>query len=309
MLLPNLNLYRSQKTAAGLRLPLPVVNIDSAGLLEKLPAPAAGKTGWPWTEETSPSIHSNHRNWPKVTIVTPSYNQGQFIEQTIRSVLLQNYPNLEYIIIDGGSTDNTKQVLEKYAPFISYLQSEKDSGQSQAINMGFSIASGEYYAWLNSDDYYLKDTLHTVVSKFLSAKVNFIYGYGYNYHIKQQRFELLRVLPLFDYFLRIPSLIQPSCFWAASINQPVWEQLQCSLDYELWLRIVKGQSRLLIKKPLSVAHVHDDAKTHNPKMKAAAEADHQLICAEEVHGVVHNWNRIVFWRRLFQYLYAKTGNY
>ncbi|TSD67925.1 glycosyltransferase [Inquilinus sp. KBS0705] len=247
-------------------------------------------------------------NWPKLTIVTPSYNQGAFLEQTIRSVLLQNYPNLEYIIIDGGSTDNTTQILKQYAPWISYKQSQKDEGQGQAINMGFSLASGDYYAWINSDDYYLPGVFQTVISSFVKTKANFIYGYGYNYHLKQQRLELVTTLPLYDYFLRIPSLIQPACFWSASIHQPIWEQLQCSLDYELWLRIVKGNSRKLIKQPLAVANVHDDAKTYDPKMKAAWEADHQLICAADAHGDVPNWNKMIFWKKILSALYKISGS-
>ena len=296
--LPDLNLYKNAFLKKGVTLPLQVVGFEKNGLLDSLPKPEEENTGWPWTEEVAPARYDTNVNWPKISIVTPSYNQGQFIEQTIRSVLLQNYPNLEYIIIDGGSTDNTAGVLEKYGKWISYRQSEKDNGQSHAINTGFSIASGDYYAWVNSDDYYLPGALLDVAIAFINKKVDFIYGYAYNYITSQKKFELIKVPPFTDYFMRFPSLAQPSCFWSAAIHQPIWEELQCSLDYELWLRLVKGRSRLLIKKPLSVANVHDEAKTSNPKMKAAWHADHLLICSADAHGPVNDWNTRVLLNRV-----------
>ena len=90
--------------------------------------------------------------FPKITIITPSYNQGQFIEETILSVINQGYPNLEYIIMDGGSTDNTVEVIKKYSDHINYWVSEKDKGQSNAINKGLHRATGDIINWLNSDD-------------------------------------------------------------------------------------------------------------------------------------------------------------
>ncbi|RYG12731.1 MAG: glycosyltransferase [Chitinophagaceae bacterium] len=105
-------------------------------------------------------------SWPKITIVTPSYNQGKFLEQTIRSVLLQNYPNLEYIIIDGGSDDETSEILEKYSHWISYSQQEKDGGQGNAINIGFSMGSGFINSWINSDDYLADGSLFKVAELF-----------------------------------------------------------------------------------------------------------------------------------------------
>jgi glycosyltransferase involved in cell wall biosynthesis len=300
--LPDLQKYKARFVDKGLHYPLPVVKTPAAGLLKTLPPPPADKTGWPWTVETAPALYADNAAWPKLTIVTPSYNQDKFIEETIRSVLLQNYPNLEYIVMDGGSTDNTKRVLEKYSPWISYWQSKKDNGQSHAINMGFSLADGEYLAWINSDDYYLQSVFHAVVNRFLQSKAAFVYGYGYNKSAGED-LELVKMLPLLDYFIKIPSLIQPSCFWKSTIHQPIWEELHCALDYELWLRMVKGARKSLISEPLSVTNIHDDAKTHDPKMAMKWQEDHLKIWAEDAHGSVPEWKRITFLHRLRKKVY------
>jgi len=107
--------------------------------------------------------------WPGVSIVTPSYNQGRFIEETIRSVLLQGYPDLEYIIIDNSSVDNSVEIIRKYEKWLTYWVSEPDKAQSQAINKGFEKATSEIYAWLNSDDYLLKDALKNVAHAYRAS--------------------------------------------------------------------------------------------------------------------------------------------
>ena len=104
--------------------------------------------------------------YPKITVVTPSYNQGQFIEATIKSVIGQQYPNLEYIVCDGGSTDETVEILKKYADKITWWCSEKDKGQSDAINKGMHRATGDIVCWINSDDVLLPGTLLTVAKFF-----------------------------------------------------------------------------------------------------------------------------------------------
>lgn len=147
--------------------------------LEDLPVPPQGKKGWPWTEQTnfSSDILSNTSDWPRISIVTPSYNQGQFIEETIRSVLLQGYPNLEYIIIDGGSTDNTLEIINKYEKYISYWVSEPDDGQADAINKGFSIVTGNLVGWQNSDDFYYPNAFtHVVNAANIYPEYDVFYG-------------------------------------------------------------------------------------------------------------------------------------
>src|SRR5262249_40996045 len=127
--------------------------------------PPEGKTGWPWT---LPAKKFRERQssapWPRITVITPSYNQAQFIEETIRSVLLQGYPNLEYMIIDGGSDSSTIKVIEKYSKWLDYFVSEPDRGQSDAINRGLSRSTGDLLVWINSDDVLLPGSFEAVAT-------------------------------------------------------------------------------------------------------------------------------------------------
>ena len=129
-------------------------------MIDQLPAPPKGKKGWPWTVQTDlpKETMPNGEPWPRISLVTPSYNQGRYIEETIRSVLLQNYPNLEYVIIDGGSTDETLAILQKYEHWLTYWASEPDHGQSHAINKGFQRCTGTILNWLCSDDILLEES-------------------------------------------------------------------------------------------------------------------------------------------------------
>lgn len=117
---------------------------------------------------------------PIISVITPSYNQGQYLEQTIDSVLSQNYPKLEYIIIDGGSTDNSVAIIKKYEKYLTFWQSKPDKGQSDAINVGLKMASGQISSWLNSDDYYLSGCLNNVSHSYQkNNKASFYYGNGF----------------------------------------------------------------------------------------------------------------------------------
>lgn len=146
--------------------------------LHELPDPPSGEVGWPWTKQRDPfpATQPNGKSWPKISVVTPSYNQGEFIEETIRSVLLQGYPNLEYIVVDGGSTDETVDILEKYDPWIDDWVSEPDNGQAHAINKGLRNATGDIHAWLNSDDLYVPGALRDAANAFVATDCDALSG-------------------------------------------------------------------------------------------------------------------------------------
>ena len=132
--------------------------------LSESPPLSPGKTGWPWAEKNLqlPDTMPGGSPWPRISIVTPSCNQGRFLEETIRSVLLQGYPNLEYVIIDGGSSDGSVDIIRKYESQLAYWDSRPDSGMYYAINEGFAHSTGDIMAWLNSDDMYTPWSLRVV---------------------------------------------------------------------------------------------------------------------------------------------------
>jgi hypothetical protein len=134
--------------------------------LQDLPPPPPGRIGWPWTEASAslPVTMPDGGAWPRISVVTPSFNQARFLEATLRSILLQGYPNLEYFVFDGGSTDNTVEIIKKYSPWIDFWVSEPDRGQSAAINRGLRMGTGSHATWINSDDMLCKDALSNHVS-------------------------------------------------------------------------------------------------------------------------------------------------
>ncbi len=240
--------------------------------LADLPSPPSNQTGWMWTEESPqlPDTMPDGFLWPQVTIVTPSYNQGQFLEATIRSVLLQGYPNLEYIIIDGGSSDNSVEIIRKYEPWLAYWVSEEDRGQANAINKGFARATGSIYAYLNSDDFYEPSVLHTCARVFrgghqwIFGRVRYFQeglGCWPVYHLKGKNSA--------DWFVTCP-VSQPGCFWAAELHSEMGqfrEDLNYFFDYEFWLRFrfIKKIKPLFIDQQIAIYRVHPQSKTvaHN----------------------------------------------
>lgn len=146
--------------------------------IEDLPPPPDGRTGWPWTEagEALPPTLPDGSPWPRITVVTPSYQQAEFLEETLRSVILQGYPDLEYFVVDGGSTDGSVEIIERYAPWITRWVSEADDGQSDAINKGFRWATGSILGWLNSDDTYYPGTLAGVARAMARSGADIVLG-------------------------------------------------------------------------------------------------------------------------------------
>ncbi|MEI6294028.1 MAG: glycosyltransferase family 2 protein, partial [Methanomicrobiales archaeon] len=202
---------------------------------------------------------------PKISIVTPSFNQGTFLEQTILSVLNQKYPNLEYIIMDGGSTDNSVDIIRKYEDKIAFWESKPDSGQADAIYRGFDLASGDIIGWINSDDYYLDGALHIVANNFKKyPKIDWLAGNGII--VDEQGFELLKCYETnisFDRLYYHDSLyLQPSIFISrnAFFECGGFEKtLEFCFDYDLYLNLSSRSNPLQISDFLSAARYHTNA--------------------------------------------------
>ncbi len=279
--LPELDKYRREFISTGVKLPLPTVPFYQTGLLRELPPPPPEKTGWPWTVETPPAIYNmrpNGQPYPKISVITPSYNQGQFIEETIRSVLLQNYPNLEFIVIDGGSDDQTKEILEKYSSWLSFWQSERDRGQGHAINLCFSLANGDYYGWINSDDFYLPSCFYKVSNAFLLSNKDFVYGDALEMNQITGAINYWQGYFILDRHLTIGGIIAShSAFWKATIHAPIWEKINCAIDYELWLRMISGKSKHHLKHPLGVCRIQENSKSYSDLYKEKWTEDYKKI--------------------------------
>jgi glycosyltransferase involved in cell wall biosynthesis len=222
--------------------------------LAELPAPPAGAEGWPWTTATSP-VAGDPEGWPRITVVTPSYNQGEFIEETIRSVLLQGYPNLELMVMDGGSRDATLSVLERYEPWLTQWVSEPDRGQTHAINKGLFRATGEVFTYLNSDDLLAPGALVEVAEAFrLRPETDVVYGRcmyvdeeGNELFVQRGRITgFLDYLRIWEGFRRGEYLTQPEVFCRTRILMEVEgfrEELHSVMDYEMWLRLLARGAR------------------------------------------------------------------
>jgi glycosyltransferase involved in cell wall biosynthesis len=303
--LPNLNDYKQEFIKGGVTLPLPTVPFSETGLLSELPPPPLGKTGWPWTVETKPfsAMLPDGSSYPKLSIVMPSYNQGQFIEETIRSVLLQNYPHLEFIVCDGGSSDETQAILEKYSPWLSFWQCKQDRGQGHAINLGFSLASGDYFGWVNSDDFYLPNCFEMIAVRFLKKQSSFIYGDSINLYEETKQLKYFPAFLVLDRYLRFGGIIAShAAFWKSTIHQPIWEELSCAVDAELWLRLLPGKSRSHLALPLGVFRLHPTTKTSNERYRQLWKEDY----TEKIwkaYRPAHFWKLRCYEFRLVQKIY------
>jgi glycosyltransferase involved in cell wall biosynthesis len=208
------------------------------------------------------------KNYPKISIITPSFNQGHFIEETILSVFNQNYPNLEYIIIDGGSTDETINIIRKYEHKINYWISEPDEGQSHAINKGFKRATGEIISWLNSDDILEENGLASILNGFNKYReADFIYGQSIHLNRKGKKevfyppnYPNLRL----EYLGSFP-YIQPACFYKKQILDEIGfidESFHYTMDFDFFVRIALNYKIQYIDLPIACFREQEHAKTN-----------------------------------------------
>lgn len=244
-------------------------DIAPAPLVRDLPPPPPARSGWPWTEGCPllPPSQQDGSPWPRISVVTPSFNQAAFLEETIRSVLLQGYPNLEYIVVDGGSTDGSVDILRRYGPWLAYWVSEPDAGQTDAIRKGIRKASGEIVAWLNSDDLYCPDALKTA-GAFLKANPGIGLLYGDCEMIDEEghvtgRFSVRQgdlTELLGENFIPQPSTFCRRRAWEA-VEGPD-PALQYVMDYDLWIRqLLNGVRAAYLPAVLSRFRYHSVSKS------------------------------------------------
>lgn len=230
-----------------------------------LPACPSGMRGWPWsaTEET---LRPGAR-LPRISVVTPSFNQGTYLEATLRSVLLQGYPDLELIVIDGGSTDGSVDVIRRYEPWLAYWHSRRDDGQAAAIRAGLEIATGDVLCWLNSDDIYLPNALLRVGELFAERPgTGFVYGNRLVIDrdgVVTGRHLFPRFLTRLHWSLEQP-LAQECCFWRREVYECVGgidPTLFFVMDYDLFFRIWRNTRARKVPEFLGCIRQHEETKS------------------------------------------------
>jgi glycosyltransferase involved in cell wall biosynthesis len=206
-------------------------------------------------------------NYPKISVITPSYNQGQFLERTILSIINQNYPNLEYIVIDGGSTDNSVEIIKKYETRIVYWVSEKDKGQTDAINKGMRKATGDIVCWINSDDVLLPGAVQ-IVARYFNRHSNVEFLNGLTICIDKDD-KILRIGHILNskWFHKkgVYNISQQGMFWKKYIFEKIGEldeTLHYAMDTEWIIRLYENKIKMaIINKPLGAIRVHESTKT------------------------------------------------
>lgn len=241
--------------------------------LETLPPPPPGRTGWPWTVASSPlaARRPDGSQWPRLTVVTPSHDQAEFLEETLRSVLLQGYPNLEYIVVDGGSKDRSSEIVERYGPWLAHALLEPDHGHAAALNHGFARATGEVLAFLNSDDTYLPGALARAAAEVDAAegrhlvvgRCRFVDALG-RWDGSEHPLEACshwRVLAVW----KGHAIPQPSAFWsrqAWDAGGPFDESRASPwIDYTLFCRMTRRHRVRVIDQALATYRLHSRSIT------------------------------------------------
>ncbi len=240
---------------------------------------------WPYMEEDSdtglsqpPDTLPDGETWPKISVITPSFNQGSFIEETILSVINQNYPNVEYIVIDGGSTDQTQTILDQYKDHFTYCVSEPDDGQSAAINKGFERATGEIFTWLNSDDRFSPGALYAAALAFYTSGADMVAGAcelliegklsgKHLASCASGSLQLNEILDAPGCWLTGRFFYQPEVMFTRELWQRaggyVDTQLYYSMDYELWARFAHAKAKIeVIGAPIAQYRMHEAQKTN-----------------------------------------------
>lgn len=234
--------------------------------LATLPPPPPGRTGWPWTESADPipEQRPDGRPWPCITVVTPSFNQAEFLEETLRSVLLQGYPALDYLVMDGGSQDGSRAILERYGPWLSYWQSQPDGGQADAVAQGLARAQGTIFNFINSDDVLLPGTLATVGAALAPGDGVGLAGAVIDQSPEENRLFMPRDLSL-GALLAHDHFHQPGIWLETKTLRDLGgfpTEYDYCFDKALYLRLAaQGGHVVLTERPLAVFRVHPESKT------------------------------------------------
>jgi glycosyltransferase involved in cell wall biosynthesis len=234
-----------------------------------LPPPPAGKTGWPC--DAPP---------PRISIIIPSLNQGRFIEETIRSILLQQWPDLELIIIDAASTDETAGIIKKYERSLTYWISEPDGGQAEAINKGLAIATGDIVAWFNADDFYA-DGIFAAVAEAWSRNPRAIYAAPVANFYRRGRETLIRphdlaIENVIQYWQKRSQWHDPGLFWSRAVVDAVGgtdTTLHFSHDYDYLLRALQHAPVEYVDRIAAGFRLHRNSKTISQTEKMMAETE------------------------------------
>lgn len=221
-----------------------------------------------------------------ISIITPSYNQAKYLEQTILSVLNQSYSKIEYIVIDGGSSDGSVDIIKKYQDHLAYWVSEKDKGQADAINKGFAKATGEIIAWLNSDDYYLLDTISKVVKIFEeNPEVVFVYGNMLAVDEDGNTFNTLNYKQLsLEDLICFQIIGQPAVFFRRSAlykTNGLNLDFHFLLDHLFWIELAQHGNILYVNEIWSAARYHAEAKNRAKAAEFGKEAFRILSLVEQ----------------------------
>jgi glycosyltransferase involved in cell wall biosynthesis len=234
---------------------------------------------------------------PEISIITPSYNQGRYLEENIISVDNQGIRGIEHIVIDGGSTDNTKEVLKKYTDTLTYWVSEPDKGQSEAVNKGFVKTTGEIIGWLNSDDYYPEGALRAVMKAFSDPSVNVVCGNSIllSENGKQHKGPATMTQTRNkEFHLRFPDINQPATFFRRKIMaefMPLNNSLHYIMDRELWIKYIQQygfENIKTIEDKLVNFRYHSESKSSNK----ASEFDSEYATILHWFAKQHKFNSI-----------------